>query len=109
MSSSAIVDRESVVAAFDALDADVDAIAALGFETLTTPELLGLLERLERVRRVLPAVEHGLITQVREQAAPVELGGSLAHGLANRLRITRGEASRRISEAADLGEPRADR
>jgi len=107
MSSSAIFDRESVVAAFDALDADVDAIGALGFDALTTPELLGLLERLERVRRVLPAVEHGVINQLRQQASPVELGGSLAHGLANRLRITRGEAQRRIDEAHDLGEQRA--
>ena len=35
---------------------------------------------------------------------PTELGGKLAPALANRLRITRAEASRRIHEAADLGE-----
>ncbi|HYB35406.1 MAG TPA: DUF222 domain-containing protein, partial [Mycobacterium sp.] len=107
MGSSAICDRESVVAAFDALDADVETVTALGFEALTTPERLRLLERLERVRRLLPVAEHELINQLRQQAAPVESGGSLAHALANRLRITRGEATRRINEAHDLGERRA--
>ena len=38
---------------------------------------------------------------------PTELGGKLAPALANRLRISRAEASRRIHEAADLGERRA--
>jgi hypothetical protein len=99
--------RESVVAAFDALDAGVDGVIALEFDALTTPERLGLLERLERVRRRLPSAEHRLINQLRQQAAPAELGGGLARGLANRLLITRAEANRRIDEAHDLGPRRA--
>ena len=59
------------------------------------------------MRRWLPAVEHPVINQLSEQADPAELGGKLAAALANRLRITRAEASRRIHEAADLGERRA--
>jgi hypothetical protein len=41
------------------------------------------------------------------QASPEELGGKLSHVLADRLRITRGEANRRVAEAADLGPRRA--
>ena len=63
-----------------------------------------MLQRCEQLRRWLPAVEHPLINQLAEQADPAELGGKLAAALANRLRITRAEASRRIHEAADLGE-----
>ena len=78
-----------IVSAFDALDSTVSALLDMPFGTLTTPERLRLLHRLERVRRRLPAVEHGLINQLRQQASPTELGGSLTHGLANRLLITR--------------------
>ena len=56
------------------------------------------------MRRWQPAVEHPLINQLADQADPTELGGKLAPALANRLRISRAEASRRIHEAADLGE-----
>ena len=62
---------------------------------------------MRELRRGNPAVEHPLINQLSEQADPVELGGKLPAALADRLRISRAEASRRIHEAADLGERRA--
>jgi Domain of unknown function (DUF222)/HNH endonuclease len=96
--------REEVVAVFDALQADVKRALDLSFDALTTPERLALLQLCEKVRRRLPAIEHPLINQVSQQADPTELGGTLPSALANRLLITRGEASRRIHEAADLGE-----
>jgi hypothetical protein len=74
---------------------------------LTTPERLAVLEKLEGFRRQQPAIEHALINQLAEQADATELGGKLAPALANRLRISRADASRRIHEAADLGERRA--
>jgi hypothetical protein len=104
MSSSS---REAVVEAFDALEADFDRALELSFDALTTPERLAMLQRCERFRRRLPAIEHPLINQVGEQADATELGGKLPAALANRLRINRGEASRRIHEAADLGERKA--
>jgi hypothetical protein len=107
MSSGAVVDREAVTAAFDALDAALDGVAALDCEPLTTPERFGLLERCERVRRRLPAVEHPLINQLARQATPEELGGKLSHAVAEWTLISRAEASRRIREAADLGARRA--
>jgi hypothetical protein len=95
--------REGIVEAFDALEADLDRALGLCCDVLTTPELLAVLARCEKFRRQLPAVEHPLIKQLDEQADETQLGGKLPAALANRLRITRAEASRRIHEAADLG------
>jgi hypothetical protein len=99
--------REEVVEVFDTLRADLKRALDLRCNALTTPEHLALLESCEWIRRCLPAVEHKLINQVAAQADSVELGGKLASALANRLRISRAEASRRIHEAADLGERQA--
>jgi hypothetical protein len=95
--------REEIVEVFDALKADMKRALELSFDVLTTPERLALLESCETFRRQLPAVEHPLINHVREQAVETELGGKLPSALANRLRINRAEASRRIHEAEDLG------
>jgi hypothetical protein len=103
MGSCAVVDRDAITAAFDALDAAVDGLLGLDFEALTTRERLALLERCERVRRRLPAVEHPLINQLAHHATPEELGGKLSHAIAEWTLISRAEAGRRIREAADLG------
>ncbi|OBG18752.1 DUF222 domain-containing protein [Mycobacterium sp. 852002-51057_SCH5723018] len=58
------------------------------YDALTTPERLGLLERLEHETRRLPVPGHALINQLVQQATPAELGGRLPHVLADRLRIT---------------------
>ncbi|MBO0863860.1 MAG: HNH endonuclease [Mycobacterium sp.] len=99
--------REEIVEVFDALEADMRRALELSFDALTTPERLAMLERCERVRRQLPAVEHPLINEVAEGVDATELGGKLPFALAERLRITRAEASRRIREAEDLGPRRA--
>jgi hypothetical protein len=74
---------------------------------LTTPERLALLERLEQEVCRLAVPRHELINGVRQQATAAEIGGKLSHVLADRLRITRAEASRRMDEAADLGSRQA--
>ncbi len=99
--------REELVEVFDALDADLDRLGEVSFEVLTTPERLAMLERLEGLVRRLPAVGHALINQLDAQASEEELGGTLCCALANRLRITKPDAARRIAEAADLGPRRA--
>ena len=99
--------REEIVDVFDALEAGYKRALDLTFDVLTTPERLRVLERWEQLRRWHPAVEHPLINQLAAQADATELGGKLPAALANRLRISRAEASRRIHEAADLGERRA--
>ena len=99
--------REEIVEVVDALDDDLDRLCELSFDVLTTPERLRTLERLERVYRRLRAPQHALINQLSAQASAEELGGSLRSGLADRLRITKGEAGRRIEEAESLGARRA--
>jgi Domain of unknown function (DUF222) len=81
--------REQIVDAFDALEADLDRAFELSFDALTTPERLAVLQRCERIRRRLPAVEHPLINQIGEQADATELGGTLPSALADRLHHSR--------------------
>jgi hypothetical protein len=85
----------------------LDRLCELSFDVFTTPERLRAMERLERVTRRLRAPQHALINQLDAQASEEELGGTLRVALADRLRITKAEAGRRIDEAADLGERRA--
>jgi hypothetical protein len=99
--------REEIVEDFDDLHEVVSRLLNHSYDALTTPECLSMLERLERETRRLPVPGHALINQVSRHAGEVELGGKLGQALANRLRISRGEASRRIREAADLGERKA--
>jgi Domain of unknown function (DUF222) len=96
--------REEIVDALGALDAGLDRLCGLSFHVLTTPERLRVLERLESIARRLRAPGHALVNQLAEQASDEELGDKLATALANRLRISRTDANRRIAEAADLGE-----
>ncbi|SON62552.1 hypothetical protein MSIMFI_04077 [Mycobacterium simulans] len=99
--------REEIVEVFDALDAGLDRLCGLTFEVLTTPERLGFLERLERIARRLPVPGHALINQLAGQSSEEELGGRWPAVRAERLRITRAEAGRRVAQAQDLGQRRA--
>jgi hypothetical protein len=96
--------RDEIVRRYDVLRYAVSDVLELSYDALTTPEQLALLERLEVEMRRLPVAGHALINRLGRQADETELGGKLAHALANRLRVTRAEASRRLHEAADLGE-----
>ena len=102
------MDREEIQGDIDALRAVVSRFQEHSYEALTNPERLGLLEVLECQTRRLQVPAHQLINQVAEQGDSAELGGKLSWALADRLHITRGEASRRIADAADLG-PRLGR
>jgi hypothetical protein len=99
--------REEIVEAFDGLDAALDRMCELTFDVLTTPERLRALERLERGARRTRTPQHALINQLDAQAGEEELGGTLRSALADRLRITKAEATRRIADAEDLGARRA--
>lgn len=81
----------------------ISDVLELSYDAMTTPESMALLERLEQDTRRLPQSAHALINHVAKQSDETELGGKLGHALANRLRISRGEAGRRIREAEDLG------
>jgi Domain of unknown function (DUF222) len=99
--------REEIQLDFQALRAVVSRVVGHSFDVLTTPERLALLERLEHESRRLRVPGHRLINQLAEQAPPEELGGKLSDALADRLRITRAEARRRVADAGDLGPRRA--
>jgi hypothetical protein len=99
--------REEIIEVFGALETGLDRLCDLSFDVFTTPERLRALERLERAARRLRAPQHALINQLDAQACEEELGGTLRAALADRLRITKAEAARRIAEAEDLGERRA--
>lgn len=99
--------REEIVEVFTALDANLDRLCELTFDVFTIPEQVRALERLERAARRLRAPQHTLINQLGAQASDDTLGGTLRTVLADRLRITKGEAGRRIDEAANLGPRRA--
>src|ERR1700747_1878496 len=94
---------EEAVAAHDALDAALDRVNALRYDALTTREQLNLVERQERAARRMPVAQHRLINLMGERATPAEIGGALPAVLADRLRITRAEAARRIGDAQVLG------
>ena len=70
-------------------------------ELLSVSQTLGQLERIETLERLLPALRHELINQLTT-ASVAELGGTLPRVLADRVRIRRSEAARRVEEAADL-------
>src|SRR6202012_1478952 len=95
--------RAEIVEVLDALDADFDLLLELTFDTLTTPERMRILERIEALARRLPVPGHQLINQLAASATREELGAKLSVALATRLRITRTDATRRVAEAADLG------
>ncbi len=92
---------------FNALDAAVDHLCDLTFDALTTPEFLRGVERLEKVHRRMRTPQHTLINHLKTQATEEELGAKLPAALAERLRITKADANRRIAEAEDLGPRRA--
>ncbi len=88
---------------FDDLDAVMARARALPVDAMTVGQQLAMLQRSEQVRRQLPAIEHPVVNSLARQATPEELGGTLAHAIAETTLISRAEASRRVKEAADLG------
>ncbi|ORW72582.1 HNH endonuclease signature motif containing protein [Mycobacterium saskatchewanense] len=103
MASSGGVSQEALAAAFDTIDAAMDKGVGIDCDAFSTQDALAFLERSERVRRRLPALEHPLINLLGRQATPEELGGKLSHAIAEAARISRAEASRRVKDAVDLG------
>ncbi|WP_156751974.1 DUF222 domain-containing protein, partial [Mycobacterium sp. E2497] len=92
-----------VDAVFDDLDAVLARAGALPVDAMNVAQQLAMLERCEKARRQLPAIEHPVINNLARQATPEELGGTLPHAVAEATLISRAEASRRVKEAVDLG------
>src|SRR5690348_9163859 len=79
-------------------------LAAESLDAMSAPQALTPKDRLEKATRRGAAVEHRLIQHLVSQTSPAEMGGkSWTEVLSQRLRIGRGEARRRVDEAAELG------
>lgn len=98
---------EDLAEALEALRGSVSRLLELTSGMLTTPEALAQLGDLEAELRRIPVAGHALINDLAAQSTPAELGGTLGQALADRLRITEGDADRRIADAAELGPRRA--
>jgi hypothetical protein len=96
MSSS----KQQIIAALDAAEASYRELASLPLEALTRPEKTELLKRLGEIDKKIAALDRRLLGQLITQGDPAMFGGtSWADVLSRRLRISRGEAQRRIAEA----------
>jgi hypothetical protein len=97
-------DRESISAAYDALDAALETVAALSYDPIDVAATLRCLDRLETLRRRLPATEHHLLAHAQTQTTPTDIGAkNWPDVLATRLRISVKDAKRRVQDAEDLG------
>jgi hypothetical protein len=87
----------------DGFTAAAERLFEARWDVLSTAERLRVYERITTVARNLPALGHRLLADLGREATADELGGRLRNVLADRCRITRGEAARRIAESDDLG------
>jgi hypothetical protein len=96
MSSS----KQQIIAALDAAEASYLALSVLPLEALTRPEKTELLKRLGEIDKKMVALDRRLIGQLIAQGDPAMFGStSWADVLSRRLRISRGEAQKRIADA----------
>jgi len=93
-------DKELIIAALDSIKDGYRAVAAFPLETLSRSEKHALLVRLEELDKDWVAVDRRLIGQLVAEGDPTVFDGiSWTDVLSRRLRISRGEAQRRITEA----------
>ena len=92
--------KQQIIAALDAAEASYRELASLPLEALTRPEKTELLKRLGDIDKNMAALDRRLIGQLVSDGEPAMFGAaSWADVLSRRLRISRGEAERRIAEA----------
>ena len=103
-------DRSAIIAGLDAVEAGCQALATFPLETLSRAELHALLARLEKLDKEWLALDRKLIGRLFTEADPTNFGGaSWADVLSRRLRISPGEAQRRIAEAIYAAGPQIKR
>jgi hypothetical protein len=90
-----------VSTAFSAVDAAVETLGALDWDSLPIRERLQALDRLETVRRKAAACSLDLVGSVERSREPA-LGGAIAKVVADVIRVTPAEARRRIRDAGQL-------
>jgi hypothetical protein len=94
----------SLVDAAAALRAAAADLIAADTDAATVAELMTVMDDVESVRRLLPVAEHRIVNRLSAETNPLDYGATTISKLvAFRLRISSGEASRRLAEAKDLG------
>ncbi len=103
MRSNSVRDRDGVLAVVERYRAAVVELIGLQLDAVEVPDLFAVLDAMETARCQAPVIEHQAINQIAQRATPQQIGKSLPKLLADRLRISRGEARRRIAHAEVLG------
>jgi hypothetical protein len=92
--------KKEWIAALDAVDHAHRAVAGLPFHTLQPADQRALLVRLDALEKLLATRQRQLLAHMVGGPPPVEFAGApWAEVLARRLRISVGEAKRRIEDA----------
>lgn len=97
--------KTRIAATIEAAEAAYAAIAEIPIQSLLPSEQRALLSRLEEIDKQMAAVDRRLLGRLISAAPPPQFGGaSWAQVLSRTLRISEGEAKRRIA-AAVYGAP----
>jgi hypothetical protein len=97
--------KAQIIDTVEAAEAAYAAIAAIPLQSLLPSEQRALLSRLEEIDKKMAAVDRRLLGQLISEVPPPQFGGaSWAQVLSRTLRISEGEAQRRIA-AAVYGAP----
>ena len=92
--------KERVTAFFDAIGAAHRALAAMPVHAMTRREAEEVLRELDELQKLADGVERRLVGRLISDGSPTRFGASTwAEVLARRLRISHGEAQRRIAAA----------
>src|SRR5262249_2284379 len=104
MAAGTVSDRAEVLAVVARWEQAQADMAGVSFCALTGPEVLAIQKRLEKGYRRQPAVDQRRIHQLTPQGTPSELGANRwSRVLSEALRISTGEANRRLKQAELLG------
>jgi hypothetical protein len=108
MSSSAIADREAMLADLAQLEELTARMNRRSIDAFTPAELLDVQQRREAVARAQPVLDHRVYHKLTTESSPTALGaGSFKKVLMQRLRIGEGEAIRRLEDAERFGPRRS--
>jgi hypothetical protein len=102
--------RQEIISALEAAEAGQRKLATLPLEALSRPEKQALLKRLEELKKKMQAFDRRLMGRLITEADPAQFAGaSRAEVLSRRLRISPGEAQKRIAEAVCAPDDRDQR
>jgi hypothetical protein len=87
--------KDQIIGALEAVESGYRALSVLPLDALSRADRYALLERLETFDKASAGLSRRLIGRILAEAEP----GAQADTLSRRLRISTGEAQRRITEA----------